>query len=420
MNIPGIPADLWNRAAQDLKAPYLQVGPEQSIGGGGNLPMGRIPNRGRDTIWRHPFNVLPLWDTKAELTKDQQDATGRIQGAWRLYVSPGFVNGHAPAISIPNKLIPDGAEIWGNQYGKESRSHLRLAGFSQVLLTDEWTPYMLPMNFFDTRSDFISDEKFPAIPIDVPLFFRSLKAMAKPVTQDFTSDFFSMAAAGGGAFGDNPTAGEAFALNILGGGAGPTFVSGAPQSDGFPDGDRYLLFCDVVLQIDRPSTRQIFQPDEFGILRYAGFQIDPPDSGLYNARIYTTDILLLSKGPTIQDIENGTYIEPKIDEIPLARVFFLSPSKPVLDDNVPIIPNGSWMPMVRHEVYWNLSYAALNIYDPFKPNRDLDAFKVLGAALAGGVAYLIIGSMADILEAQNDEVSTLMNNTRVRTRFWTS
>jgi hypothetical protein len=417
MNIPLIPSDLWNKAAGNVYSPFLRVGPEQSIGGGGNLPQGRIPNRGRYTGWDHPFKVFPVWDTQLELTKDEQIATGRTQGAWRLSMGPGFVNGHAPAMSIPTKLVPADAEVWGNKYGKETRAHARLADFTQVLLTDEFTPFLKATNFTDARSTIFGAT--PAIPIDVPLFFRSLRAMAKPVETDFTDQFFSMASLGGSAFGDSPTAGENFALNLLQGGAGPTFTASGPVGDGFPDGDRYLYFCDVVLQIDRPSTRQIFQPDEFGILRFAGFQIDPPDSGLYNARVYDTSVYLLPTEPTLQDVENGTYIEPKIDEIVMARVFFLSPSIPVLDDG-PITPNGSWMPMVRHEVYWNLSYAALNIYDPFKPDRSLDFFKQIGAVLAGGVAYLIIGSQADILESQNDEVSTLMNNTRVRTRFWTS
>jgi hypothetical protein len=419
MNITGIPVDQWNKTADDIYSPYLRVGTEQSVGGGGNLPQGRIVNRGRESSWKHPFTVIPVWDTQMELSEAEQTATGRKRGAWVLTMSPGFVNGHAPAISVPTKVIPNGVQVWGNKYGKETREHARLADSTQVLLTDPWTPYMKVTSFMDSRGDIFSEDYVPAIPIDVPLFFRSIRAMAKPKDTDFTSAFFSMATAGG-AFGDNPSAGEAMVLGMLQGGAGPTFVQQAAQGDGFPDGDRYLYFCDVVLQIDRPSTRQIFQPDEFGILRYAGFQIDPPDSGLYNARIYSINVMLIrSKGPTIQEIEDGTYIEPKIDEIPMARVFFLSPSKPMLDDG-PITPNGSWMPMVRHEVYWNLSYAALNIYDPFKPNRDLDAFKVLGSVLAGGVAYLIIGSQADIIEAQNDEVSTLMNNTRVRTRFWTS
>lgn len=418
MNIPGIPVDLWNRAARGVESPYLRVGPEQSIGAGGNLPMGRLPNRGRETSWKHPFTVVPVWNSTVELSEEEQLATGRTKGAWTLYMEPGFVNGHAPAISMPNKLIPDGVKIWGNKYGGETRAHARLADFSQVLLTDEWAPYMIPRSFMDTRS--VVFGATPAIPINVPLFFRSLRAMAPVKESDFLSSFFDMATAGGGAFGDAPTAGEKFVMDMLGGGAGPSFVEGAPKEDGFPEGDRYLFFCDVVLQIDRPSTRQIFEPDEFGINRFAGFQIDPPDSGLYNARIYTTSVYLMPEEPTLADVQSGAYVEPKIDEIAMARVFFLSPSKKMLDDDAAITPNGSWMPMVRHEVFWNLSYAALNIYDPFKPNRDLDAFKVLGAMLAGGVAYLIIGSQADILEAMHDEVATLMNNTRVRTRFWTS
>ena len=207
---------------------------------------------------------------------------------------------------------------------------------------------------------------------------------------------------------------------MLGGAAGPTFVQRADQGDGFAEGQRYLHFCDVVLQIDRPATRQIFLPDEFGLLRFAGFQIDPPSSGLYSARIYSIAVMLIrTKQPTLDEIHSGSYQEPTIDEIPMARVYFLSPNKDMLDD-LPITPNGSWIPFVRHEVYWNLSYAALEIFDPFKPNRDLDFFKQIGAVLAGGVAYLVLATTADLLEAQFDELSTLMNNTRVRTRFWTS
>jgi len=416
MNIPGIPVDAWNKAAGQSSDTYLRVGPEQSIGGGGNLPQGRIPDRAPETVWQHPFTILPYWDSKFVLTNEEQETLKRPKGAWCLKVSPGFINGHAPAISVPTNLVPDGVKVWGNKYGKQDRKHARLANFTQVLLTDEWTPFMKVNGFMDARGAVFGAT--PALPINVPKFFRGLRAMDKPKTDPLDA-FFSMATAGGLGYGPVPTAGEKFALDILGGGAGPVFVN-HKDDDGFPEGDRYLHFCDVVLEIDRPATRQIFQYDEFGLLRYAGFQIDPPDSGLYNARIYNISVYLIPNPPTLEDIWFGTYIEPKIDEIVLARVFWLSPSKPMLDPDQPIIPDGSWMPFVRHNVFWNMSYAALNIYDPFKPNRDLDFFKQISAVLAGGAAYLIIASQADMIEAQHDQISTFMNNTRVRTRFWTS
>jgi hypothetical protein len=356
------------------------------------------------------------------LTPDEVALFGREKGCWCAKVIPGFVNGRAPSLFMPvDHLAPD-AKVWANNYGETDFRHYHGTDKVQVLLTDNIAggdpnfyqePFMKLTNFIDSRADKVGPSG-NVTPGRVPIFFRYQGAKKKEEITDGLDAFFNLfnSLGGLGDIGFLPSAGEDLLFQILNGWA-PSFQLG---SDDLPYGNRYLLSCDFVVQIDRPHTEQFFMYDEFGIRRYAGFQIVPPDINVYSCRLYHMDRYVLPDPPDRSQVLNGDYSEPQTDEIVIATLWFLSSN--YIDQ--PVTPDGSWMVMPEHNAFWNMSYTAQEIIDPFHPDRDLDFFKQIGAVLAGGVAYLFLATTADMLEANMDMAATILNQTRVITRFWTS
>lgn len=395
-----IKADDWNQNARLIDSSKLLVGREQTMGGGGNLPFGRIADRARANPARHPFMVEPFWDPEMELTEREKTVTGRQKGAWCCRIVPGFLNGYAPALRVAQKFIPEGARVWGNQYGKTALDP-ESDKTVQVLLTDEFTPFMKLTSLVDSRAKVFGADGMISRG-EVPLFFRAQGAMA-PVKLD-SSDFASNAA--------NIGASPEIIFNFIAGNLPPP----KPQDDdGFPEGNRLLMQCDIVLQTDRPTVKQEFFVDEVGITRLSGFTIELPPHSDYAARIYHIAKYIPPKAPTLLDILFGTYQEIPLDEIVLATVYFLSP---VAYDNSS--PDGSWMAFVRHEVFWNLNYCSIQNIDPFKIDNSFYFFKAIGTVLAGGAAALFLWVTADQKEADYDTVNTIMNQTAVHGQFWTA
>lgn len=395
-----ISAKEWNATASTIASGYFRVGSDTEMGAGGNLPPGRIANRGRQVDWkgRHPWAIHPFWNADFPLDETERVLYQRNKGMWCAKIVPGFVNGHPPAIKMKGKYLDPETKVWGNQYGK---NNIDPNADVQILLTDDPEPLIKLTNLMDTR-DKVYGGDGGVKGGDVPLFFRVRGAMkADPLTGlDVLQNIASQAG------------GEEFLMRLIGGNA-PSPI--APKDkDNLPEGNRLLYKCDVVLQVDRPSVGQDFFTDDLGLIHMAGFKITLPQHDQYSARLYHVSQYVPPKAPTYADIIFGTYIELPYDEIVIGTVYLFSP---VLRDTD--IPDGSWMGFVRHEVFWNLNYSSIMQIDPFKPDTSLEYFKQIGAVLAGGTAFLIIASMVNPIEASYDTVSTLFNQTAVKGQFWT-
>jgi hypothetical protein len=395
-----ITAKSWNAAFGQADSGYFRVGAETSMGSGGNLPPGRLANRGRMVDWkgRHPYAIHVFWNSDFPLTPLESALYQRESGMWCAQIVPGLLNGHPPALKMKGKYLPPDAEVWGNKYGAKAIDPEQDV---QVLLTDDPQPIMKIFNYQDTRAKTYGGDGGVTAG-KVPLYFRARGAM-KP--ESLTGlDVLGNIIAGGG---------SEFALRLIGGEAE---APRAPREkdDELPEGNRLLYQADVVLQVDRPSVAQDFVYDDLGILRHAGFSIKLPQHDQYSARIYHIGKYVPPKPPTYWDIIFGTYIELPYDEIVLGTIYLFSP---VMRDHD--IPDGSWQGYAAHNVFWNLTYASIMQIDPFKPDTSLEYFKQIGAVLAGGTAFLIIASMVNPLEASFDTVNTLFNQTAVKGQFWT-
>lgn len=406
----------WNSVSTTISSGFLPVGPEQTMGAGGNLPSGRIPNRIRQTKQRHPWYFEPRWRPALPLTPEQQEATGRKSGAWVIYVTPGFVNGMAPAIWMPAGLIPADAFVWGNKYGETDNPQGEDARM-QVLLTDEFTPYLRPTSFIDCTRTYYEGGMYH--PGQYPMFFKYMRVQA-PEQLDGAETFFNqLAEADKGASIPGIDTGEPIGsskiiLDILAGNKELPGVVFDPDEK-FNYGPRQLFSCDVVLKVERPKRVQQFETDEFGILRLAGFTVEAPQQTDYHATLYTIARWFPPELGSWAELMMGLLPpDPGFDEQVIGRIYFLSPDIP---DN-PGSPDGSWVAFPDHTVFWNINYASQQIIDPFHPDRSLDYFKQIGAVLAGGTAFLIIGSYADMIEVQYDTWANANNQTDMSGYFW--
>jgi hypothetical protein len=397
----------WTEAVEKIARGKLPVSHERTIGAGDLLPQGRIPDFDPQVYWKHPYFIQPVWNESIKLQGSEIQETGRTHGCWCLYVTPGFLNGHPPAIRMRRGDIPAGAQVWGNDYGKKP---LGGGAFQSVLLTDQYRPFIKCTNMADTRSKVVGPPGCPG-PIhngEVPIYMR-VRGAYKPDPLDF-GDFLANLLNNA-----DQEAVSRYFMRLINGEA-PAFVQRPAAKDGLPEGNRLCYKADVFLQVDRPTVKQRFEYDDIGLLRYAGFDITLPPMSDYSARIYHTAIYQPPCQPTYWDIIFGTYIEYQYDEIVLATVYFMSPTEEFRNDGP---PDGTWIPFVRHEVFWNLNYSSIQQIDVFTHDRSLEWFKGILSVLAGGVAYLFAVSVVNPIEASYDMVNTAFNQTAVKGQFWT-
>jgi hypothetical protein len=348
---------------------------------------------------RHPWQINPFWDSEYPLTKKQQEQMLREKGAWCVNVVPGFLNGHPPAISMRGGFLPKGAKVYGTDYKDKD---INPDGFYQVLLTDEVTPFITCTDLVDSRAKVIGAGGMIKQG-EVPLFLRARGAMkATPLDEaDALSNFATFAS-------------ENLVLRILDGNFRLTIPTS--KDDGLPEGNRLCYKCDIVLQVDKPSVKQIFEPDDIGLLRAVGFDVVYPARTQYGARLYEISTYIPPQEPTILDVVSGDYIEYPYDDLVIGQLYLLSP---VFRDLANNIPDGSWLAYTKGQVFWNLNYASVVQIDPLGVDRSLDYFKQILGVLAGGVAVLIAYSYVNPIEAQYNKLLTVLNQTSARGSFWT-
>jgi hypothetical protein len=111
----------------------------------------------------------------------------------------------------------------------------------------------------------------------------------------------------------------------------------------------------------------------------------------------------------------GDYEEPTFDELLIATVYLLSPpNKPLRS-----APDATWIPYVRHGLFWNLNYAT-------PPFRIAGVGNAVGDLLApvkflgGGAAAIVISFLtASINDAYNQALNILTAHSMAGS-FWTA
>lgn len=173
-----------------------------------------------------------------------------------------------------------------------------------------------------------------------------------------------------------------------------------------------LRAVDVILEVDRLSAK-------LDILRGNGFL----DS--YNALYFLTygRTTPTKERPTLRptakyipkvEVNIGSFTQDitdaETDSLKIATIYLLSPKDTPMD----AVPDGTWRPFVKHDVFWNLAHAPAVLPDPveFEPVR-------LVTGLAGGLADSIF---AGLLSKLNDDMSVaaaLLEKPNLAGRFWT-
>jgi len=413
---PTIHAGEWNKVVSQMRSGYCRVSHETSIGAGGNFPWGRMPNSVTvNGFRRHPFTIMPFWNEKMPLHGSEIPETGRSHGCWCLKIHPGFLNGHPPAIKMWTEDLRriDGLSCWANNYGK---TDLPGTTFSSVLLTDDPAPVIKCTNMMDTRSKII-DADGGIHGGEVPVFMRA-RGAKKPFQLemgDILSNILNQS---------DQEAVSQYLIRLINAEA-PAIVIGDirdDKRDPYPEGDKLCYQADIVLQVDRPVVTQRFEPQgPVNMLMYAGFDITLPVRTDYSARIFETPIYLPPKRPNYWDIIYGVYREYPYDEIVLGRLFLLSPTDNFrnTDELGGSVPDGTWVPFVRHNVFWNLNYSSIQQIDVFTHDNSLRWFESILSVLAGGVAWLFAVSVVEPIEATYDLINTAFNQTAVKGQFWT-
>jgi hypothetical protein len=399
---PTIPVQGWNQGKRIPEQGYWRTSHEQGYGGGANFPHGRIANRTPSRGLQHPWLIQPFFDAEHPLTQAEQNTVGRDQGLWCVNIVPGFVNGFPPAIKMPMSVLTPDVKVWGNQYGKGVKIDPKSPSLIQVLLTDEPRPFIRLLSFADSRAKVYGADGSVAGG-EVPLFFR-VRGAKKADPLDAFDVLENIVAAGG----------DEFVIRLLEGNA-PSVVA-PPSKDNLPEGNRLLYRADIVLQVDRPALKQSITPDDIGLLRLTGFDVLLPDRTEYSGRLYSVSLYIPPREPTLADVLAGDYQEPTIDEVVIGTLWLLSPVETLLQSNV---PDGSWMPFVRNEVFWNLNYASITQIDPVPVDQSLEYFKQILAVLGTGAGYLVALSYVNQDEANYNTILTAYNQSAVKGQFWT-
>lgn len=94
----------------------------------------------------------------------------------------------------------------------------------------------------------------------------------------------------------------------------------------------------------------------------------------------------------------GDYEEPPYDERPVATVFLVSPP----DAAAGSLPDGKWVPYVKHSLFWNLTHLAKTSLEvPQLDNavgRLLSSVGLLGGGVASFAVILLIASLNDLTQ----------------------
>jgi hypothetical protein len=276
---------------------------------------------------------------------------------WKIQIKPGFVNGDAPL--APSDEIDEAA---GNTV-------------KRLPLTD-YPRIPLPKNIFER-------------PEKAPVFFKRL-GVKDPEKPDIS----------------------------MGGPSGVT-ITIPTQTEETPNA-RTLLRCVVFMSQARASQKlDVSYPGNLLLGNIVEYVVSWDASALFSlgrlARINLAKEVPATSGE-YQGLLGGEQ-DDNFDHLPLATLYFVSPpAKKGEEPPEATEPGASWKLYVKHDLFWNVNYAAKN-----RPPINLPGFAI-GAATAAFVGRYTIAPMASVA-AMNATSSMLLaaafNSATNKGRFWT-
>lgn len=372
---PPYSARAWNNLVALLERNALIKGPDYQLRPTDDgVAVDYLPN-----ISFHPWELQPFWD--------------RDSGQWCCYVVPGFVNGHDPIITMPNRKIPIGSKVFGNNYGKSD-----LVGTTtEVKLTDDLRPFLILDGFNDPASvqadaGGVSDGSYPD-------FFRFLGAREPDQIDPII--IAALEEEGFAEFTGVNREFDAVRVNTL------------PD---FSFGNRLIASCDIVLTVTRASVRSDFQQIEIlgvpSAIVLQSIEIIPAQAG-YGARLASVAKYLPPTQPTVEDRISGSYVEPNFEQLLIGTIWLLSPD-PLVTENVQQSPDVRWSAYVENKIFWNVNFESENrIQAPVNENV------LLITGLAGGLADPIFTAFLQPINDANARAAAALNNTSFKGHFWT-
>lgn len=327
--------------------------------------------------WTHPWLVTPEWKPK---NPEAEDA--RTQGEWIFRIKPGFVNGIDAEVGTFGRLA-------------EARTLDRIEEETQKRPSEKqpvtaWLTENPRIPFGSTRiigkgaspeevvvtADGAVSYKFEG----VPEFFYQFGVTPESVV--FTGQLNS-------------------GIQLVDPGE-PTPKESPPV----------LRAVDVILEVDRLTAK-------LDILRGNGFL----DS--YNALYFLTygRKTPIKERPTLRpdakyipkiEVEIGSFTqeitEADTDSLKVATIYLLSPKDTPMD----AVPDGTWRPFVKHEVFWNLAHAPAVLPDPV----EFEPLRIVTNLVGGGLADSIFASRLSTLNDDMSLAAALLQRPNLTGRFW--
>lgn len=290
--------------------------------------------------WRHPWHAESFFD----------------EGAWKVKILPGFVNGEAALTGTGEKDDPE----------------------------------------TDDREDLVALTELPAIKIPVDAYTRPKKA----------SEFFKRKGV------IDPPKDPEVAL----GGAGGVVLTMPFEEEVSPDA-RMLLQAVVYLTQARATQKmEVSIPGNLVQGDLVNYTIVWDTTAL--SRFGNRPRVMIAKDvpkpstPSLLDILGGSVNDETFDNLMLSTLYFVSPAG-VTDAKE---PDATWDPYVKHEVFWNLNYAARNKPPINLPGFALDPFT---AAFVGRYTFAPAGAIGALNEILARALAATFNDASNRGRFWT-
>jgi hypothetical protein len=352
----------WNKAVSDCGRLVPKAG------------RGIIVDRKRDGssisadplfAWRHPWNVVPRW-------KD---------GAWKLNIKPGFVNGDPAVVA--------GTAFTIKSFEKTSVSRPVTVTVGGVTRTVTETVSELTEVFNEKDLELFDVPWWPVVETTqvtdgVPAFFRAKGVENQaPAPEVSTANF------------------DRIDITAL-----------AKQAQG----ERILHSCEVYLSVSRPQlVTSMAVVDATGtsgsLLQYqASYDFTAVNRNGRVARLRQATEFLANPVPDPALRLLGVEPDESEDRLHLSTVYFLSPIG-ALEGS----PDGRWSAFVKHRVFWNLAYSFKSVLPGALP-PPAPYF----SGLVGGLGDLIINqyqALQDVL------LQTAYNNLREDDpagTFWTT
>ena len=359
-----IRAQDWNKAVSDCGRLVPKAGRGIMVD---RRPDGSAVSADPLFGWRHPWNVVPRW----------------IDGAWRLNIQPGFVNGD-PVLMV------------GTAFTKRTFVETQVKRPVVVTIGDT------TREVTETVTEFI--ETFNEKDLELTEVPWWKVAGTRNVIEDVPAFFVSKGVASQAQAAGAVTTANFDRINLS------ELAAQAP-------GERVLRSVDIVAVIYRPQLRSTFEVVDASaatgtILEYVpSYDFTSVTANGTQARLVQEAPYVPQKTPDILLRALGVEPDTDQDKIHLATVYFLGPDAKTLE------LDERWTPYVKHHVFWNLMHSPKNVIPELgKIPRRPPFF----TGLAGGFGDMIVNQFSALQGVIENEVLNFYRQDESGGAFWST